>query len=58
VLAAIARGEQVPVSSYYFRTVMRFETADPACDWLNRIIALATGMREQQRVLLDVYEVV
>jgi hypothetical protein len=58
VLAAIARGEPVSPSLYYFRTVMRFETSDPACAWLNRIIALATGAREQQRVKLDVYEVV
>jgi hypothetical protein len=58
VLAAIARGEQVSPDSYYFRAAMRFETADPACAWLNRIIGLATGTREQQRVLLEVYEVV
>ena len=58
VLAAIARGEEVPPERYYFRTVMRFETADPASAWLNRLIALATGKREQQRVLLDVFEVV
>jgi hypothetical protein len=57
VLAAIARGEPVSPARYYFRTVMRFETADPACDWLNRIIALATGAREQLAVRLDVYEV-
>jgi hypothetical protein len=43
---------------YYFRTAMRFETSDPLHDWLNRIIALATGAREQQRVKLDVYEVI
>jgi hypothetical protein len=58
VLAAIARGEPVAPDSYYFRSVLRFETADPASKWLNRIIALATGAREQQRVRLDVYEVV
>jgi hypothetical protein len=57
VLAAIARGEPVSPTLYYFRTVMRFETADPACDWLNRIIAIATGAREQRAVRLDVYEV-
>jgi hypothetical protein len=57
VLAAIARGEPVSPTLYYFRTVMRFETADPACDWLNRIIAVATGAREQRAVRLDVYEV-
>jgi len=58
VLAAIARGEPVPPSAYYFRTAMRFETADPASAWLNNIIAIATGAREQRAVLLDVYEVV
>ena len=58
VLAAIARGEAVSPTLYYFRTVMRFETADPACDWLNRIIAIAAGAREQRAVRLDVYEVV
>ena len=42
---------------YYFRTVMRFETADPAVDWLNRILALARGQREANAVRLDVYEV-
>ena len=57
VLAAIARGDQVPPDRYYFRTTMRFETADPACDWLNRIIALATGTRERLGVRLDVFEV-
>jgi len=57
VLAAIARGDQVPPDRYYFRTTMRFETADPACDWLNRIIALATGMRERLGVRLEVFEV-
>jgi hypothetical protein len=57
VLAAIVRGEPVSPTLYYFRTVMRFETADPACDWLNRIIAIATGAREQRAVRLDVYEV-
>ena len=30
VIAALARGEAVEPSRYYFRTVMRFETADPA----------------------------
>jgi hypothetical protein len=57
VLAAIARGEPVSPTLYYFRTAMRFETADPAYDWLNRIIGLATGIRERLGVRLDVYEV-
>jgi len=36
---------------------MRFETSDPAVDWLNRILALARGKREALAVRLDVYEV-
>ena len=57
VLAALARGDNVDPSLYYFRTVMRFETSDPAVDWLNRILALARGQREALAVRLDVYEV-
>ena len=58
VIAALARGEAVEPSRYYFRTVMRFETADPTLAWLNRILALGTGAREKLAVRLDVYEVV
>ncbi len=36
---------------------MRFETADPAVAWLNRILALARGARQANAVRLDVYEV-
>jgi Protein of unknown function (DUF3237) len=57
VLAALARGEAVDPASYYFRTVMRFETADPAAAWLNRILALARGERQARAVRLDVFEV-
>jgi hypothetical protein len=57
VLAALARGETVDPAHYYFRTAMRFETADPAFDWLNRILAVARGVREARNVRLDVYEV-
>ena len=57
VLARLGRGEDVDPSLYYFRTVMRFETAHPAMDWMNRILALAKGAREKNAVRLDVYEV-
>ncbi|HEY7664331.1 MAG TPA: DUF3237 domain-containing protein [Xanthobacteraceae bacterium] len=57
VIAALARGDAVDPARYYFRTVMRFETADPALAWLNRILALGTGAREQRAVRLDVHEV-
>jgi hypothetical protein len=57
VIAALARGEEVDPALYYFRTLMRFETADPQAAWLNRILALARGKREARAVRLDVYEV-
>ena len=57
VIARVGRGEPVDPSLYYFRTVMRFETAAPDLDWLNRILALARGAREANAVKLDVYEV-
>ena len=57
VLEQLARGDSVDPSLYYFRTVMRFETSDPAVDWLNRILALARGQRDARSVRLDVYEV-
>lgn len=57
VMARLGRGEDVDPSLYYFRTVMRFETAHPSTAWLNRILALAKGAREKNAVRLDVYEV-
>ena len=57
VIAAIARGDPVDPSLYYFRTAMRFETADPAVAWLNKIIAIGRGVREARLVRIDVHEV-
>jgi len=57
VLEKLLRGDNVDPRLYYFRTVMRFETADASFDWLNRILALARGQREPRAVRLDVYEV-
>jgi Protein of unknown function (DUF3237) len=57
VLARLAAGEPVAPDLYYFRTVLRFETAEPALNWLNRILALARGVRQLRHVQLDVHEV-
>ena len=43
VLAALARGEVVEPSSYYFRTAARFETSAPPYLFLNRLIAISHG---------------
>ena len=57
VMARLARDETVDPQLYYFRAFMRFETADPAASWLNHILALATGARENKAVWLQVHEV-
>jgi hypothetical protein len=57
VMARLARDETVDPSLYYFRSFMRFETADPDASWLNRILAVGYGSRENRAVKLDVHEV-
>jgi hypothetical protein len=56
VLAALARGEDVDPNTYFFRTIMRFETGAPYLEWLNRTIAVATAERKARLVLLNAYK--
>src|SRR5687767_2822475 len=51
-LAAIARGEQVDPSRYYFRALPSFETGAPKYAWLNRLIAVCSGARAKEEVFL------
>jgi uncharacterized protein DUF3237 len=55
VLAALARGEEVDPTTYFFRTIMRFETGAQYLEWLNRTIAVATAERKARRVLLNAH---
>jgi hypothetical protein len=57
VMARLARDETVDPQLYYFRAFMRFETADPGAVWLNRILAIGYGARENRAVRIDVHEV-
>jgi hypothetical protein len=57
VMERLARDETVDPSLYYFRAFMRFETADPGAAWLNRILAVGYGARENKAVKIDVHEV-
>ena len=57
VVARLARDESVDPSRYDFRTFMRFETADPAASWLNRILAIGYGARLKGAVRIEVFEV-
>jgi len=57
VIARLNRGEAVDPASYYFRTTPVFETASTKYDWLNRVVAVATGRRETSGPIYEVYEV-
>jgi Protein of unknown function (DUF3237) len=55
VIAALARGEAVDASLYYFRTAMRFETASDALVHLNHVVAVGIGARAARLVHLSVF---
>ena len=57
VMARLAQGEAVGRDEYFFRTIMRFQTGAPAWAHLNKVLALACGLREASRVVLDVYRI-
>ena len=57
IMDRVARGEAVPPGSYYFRTVVAFETGAPRYAWLNRIVAVGTGERPPSGPVYDVFEV-
>jgi hypothetical protein len=57
VLAALARGELVDPSRYYFRTAIRFETSAPEYAFLNRMFAISTGDRRASGPIYTVEEV-
>ena len=57
VMARLARGEVVPRDAYFFRTLMRFETGAARWLHLNKVMAIACGMREARCVTLDVWRI-
>ena len=57
VIAALARGERVDPASYYFRTTPRFEVAAPKYQFLNGILAVATGDRRPGGPIYTIDEV-
>lgn len=57
VMAQLARGESPPSDTYFFRTLMRFETGDPRWLHLNKVMALACGARQARSVSLDIYRI-
>ena len=57
VIAAIARGESVDPSTYYFRTTPRFETEHPKYAFLNRLLAVSSGDRRAEGPIYTIDEI-
>jgi hypothetical protein len=57
VLAALARGESVDPSRYYFRTTPRFETSAPQYAFLNRLLAVSSGDRRPGGPIYTIEEI-
>ncbi len=57
VLARIAAGEPVAADEYYFRLTADLSTADPALDWVNRTVFVASATRAQADVVYDLFAV-
>lgn len=57
VIERLETGEAVDPASYYFRISPLFETAAPAYDWLNRIVAIGVGHRRVDGPVYSVFEV-
>ena len=57
IMAKLQRGEEVDPALIYFRTVPRFETAEPDYRWLTRHIFVASGARRPKQVELSIFQV-
>jgi hypothetical protein len=57
VMEALARGETVDPSEYYFRISPTFETGRDDYSWLNRIVAVGVGRRVTSGPIYDIYEI-
>lgn len=57
VMAAVARGEDVPQDQYYMRTHARLETGDSRYDWVNRALFIGTGARHKSQVVISLFQI-
>jgi hypothetical protein len=58
VMAALARGEEVDASAYYFRSAPEFVAPEGRYEWLNRSIFVCAGARYSQSIKLWVWRVI
>ncbi|MGH9103936.1 MAG: DUF3237 domain-containing protein [Acidimicrobiales bacterium] len=57
VVTRLRAGEEVDPGDYYFRVLVRFETADQSCAWLNRTLVIASALRLPATVRYDAFAV-
>ena len=57
VIERLNRGEDVDPNEYYFRTAPMFETASEKYAWLNSVVCVATGRRNPDGPMYDVFQV-
>ncbi|MGO8863546.1 MAG: DUF3237 domain-containing protein [Acidimicrobiales bacterium] len=57
VAARITRGDVVAPDEYYFRTHVRLSTSSRRLGWLNDLLAVSTGEREQATARIHVHEI-
>jgi hypothetical protein len=57
VMERLARGEPVDPAEYYFRITPQFETGSLKYTWLNKIIAVGIGDRQNTGPIYYVYEI-
>jgi hypothetical protein len=57
IMEKIRRREYIPPGVDYFRIAAQFEVSAPRLMWLNDIIAIGTGYREDDGPVYDVFEV-
>ncbi len=57
VMQRIEADQPVGDNEYYLRNVPTFETASPAYEWLNRLIAVGVGRRMPEAVAYTFFEI-
>ena len=57
IIAALARGEDVPPDLYSMRTTARMETGDERYAWVNRTLFVGTGARRRSAVTVSLFAI-
>lgn len=55
IMAKVAKGEDVPQGSYYFKVTGRFETASKRHEALNKLVFVGEGRRASTGPVYDIY---